>query len=202
MTSRDRIVLFGGAAIMLAAWIGLRGAPKLASWIEGAEQEAAQQVGLLDRARRETANLQALSDSIATLEAIAASLHRLLLMGEEPNTAAFDLIRRLSDTLSKSAAFVEGIDPLPDSAVSGPLSRVSVRANLETDVIGFMEIVRRIEVDSLMGIESVRIRASAPDAPRSEIERLQASVAVSGWYRPTPGVADTSVVAPRVGGGA
>jgi hypothetical protein len=140
----------------------------------------------------ETAGLRLLSDSIGVLEEVAASLHRLLLMGEDPQTAAFDLTRRLSDGLSKSTAFVEAITPVSDSVTAAPLDRVTVRVGLETDIFGLMEIVRRIESDSVMAIEELQVEASPIDTPRSEVERLGVSLAVSGWYRPNPTPPDTA----------
>ncbi len=182
--SRDLRVIVAGAAIVVGAWLGLRMIPRGLGRIATLEDEVGQRLLILEKARRETSGLEALSDSIEQLEVVAASLHRVLLLGSEPTTATFDLTRRLSEVLSRSAAFVDEIGPVPDSAREGRLRRARVQANLETDVIGLMEALQHLEADSTMRVESVEVTAPTPEAPAAEMERLVVVLQVSGWFMP------------------
>jgi hypothetical protein len=194
---REMRVVVAGAAVAVGAWLGLRGVPRAVARIAELEEEVEQRVLLLEKSRLETSGLRALSDSIAHLEEVAASLHRVLLLGGEPTTATFDLTRRVSEVLSRSAAFVDEIAPVPDSARAGRLRRTQVRADLETDVIGLMGALQRLEADSTLRVESVEVSVAAPEAPLGEVERLGVALQVSGWFMPTTSEDE----APPSGGG-
>jgi len=178
------MVILAGGAMILGAWGSLRGLPGALAWTRSVEDEIAQAATLLERAQRETSDLKALSDSIGNLEKVADDLPRVLLLGEDAQTAAFDLTRRLTVSLGRSSAFVESISPLPDTVALEHLDRVSVKATMETDFVGLADILRRVEGDSVMAVAGLRVTATNPDARAREVERLAVVLAVTGWYRP------------------
>lgn len=194
MTARDRNALAVGALVLSCAWLCLRGGPAVARRVQQLEDEVQQRTDLVERGRRETLNLRPLSDSIAHLEQVARSLKRVILMGGEATTATFDLTRRLSEALSRTAAFVEAIEPSPDSAVSGALHRVSVQATLETDVVGLGEILARLDMDSTLAVETLEVTVPSPDGPPDQVERLRVLLGVSAWFVP-----DTTSAVPTHG---
>jgi hypothetical protein len=195
MTVRERTSVVTGLAIVALGWLCLRGTPAALARVRALEDELKQRVELVERARRETSDLQPLSDSIAQLEHVARSLHRVILIGGESTTAAFDLTRRVSESLSRTTAFVHSVESVPDSVRSVALRRVSVRASLETDIVGLVGILTRLDNDSILAVESVDIAAPSPGDPQTTVERLQILLGVSAWFipdttlsRPTPAI--------------
>ena len=180
---RDRRALILGVFVLLGAWGGSRIVPMAWGVWSRMEDNLDRKVLLLEKARREAGRLAQLSDSVASLEEKIALLPRLVLLGRDEEAAAFDLVRRVSLVVSGAAAFAENIQKTGDSAVAGPLRRVSVEAVLETDITGLTDILSAVEMDSTMAVESVAVQAADAFAPPEVVEAVHAQVRVTGWYR-------------------
>jgi hypothetical protein len=173
-----------GGLVCLAAWAALRGIPAAVSAVESREAITAQRSELLVRSRQRLARFGALDDSIAALEGMADALPRLLLVGADPATASVDLMRRLRGPLSSMPlTFVEfGAHRAPEFA--GPLSMASVSLTIEGDYRGILGLIEHVERDSALAVESLEVVALEPDGEAVVIERLRATLVVSGWHRP------------------
>ena len=191
MSRRDIRALAVGL-IVVVLWLALRVTPTLRAHLRGIQEDIAERGELLVRARNETGKLGSLADSITALEGIAKALPRLLLIGEDSETATFDLTRRVAMQVAPEVAFVRDISAVPDTAASGELKRTTVRASLETDITGLMVLVRAFDADSLMAVERLAVAADSPTAAPDAMEHLQVALDISAWFRSVASRPDSS----------
>jgi hypothetical protein len=182
MSDRDRRALTVGGLILVVAWGLLRAAPALTTYVQTLDNTLSQRVALLARADARLLDLRQLDDSIRRLEATAGALPRLLLVGDDVETATVDLMQRIRDQLNaREISFQEfGSHGVLDRQAPLVLAHVSV--TIETDFRELLDIVREIEQDSTTMVERLEISAADPHEP-SPMERLTATLDVSGWFR-------------------
>lgn len=182
MRSRDRRAIMAGAAVIVVAWLAFRVAPDALAAVRQMDAELEQRTDLLNRARARVQGSHALADSIAALEALAASVPRMVLAGRDVETASVDLMRRVTEVGQRYGRF-ERFEGRAAGPRAGPLERVELEATFETDFPGVMKLVRDIEADSVLSIEALDITARDPHASDDDPERLAVRMRIAGWHQ-------------------
>ncbi len=146
--------------------------------------------------RQVTRRLEVLRDSLAEMERVAGTLQDVLLIGQDGQTAAFDLTRRLTSLMTGHPVAVQSVVPRPDTLRAGPLARVTVEATLTTDFSGALEVLESVSADPSMAPDLYQIRVRDPRSPIEWQEELQLSLAVSAWYHAGDSIPDTEAAGP------
>lgn len=183
MTARDRRAVMLGCLIIALVWLVFRGAPRLRSSVLETEERIAQQALLIERARDRLSRLGELDDSIRVIEQRAEALPRALLVGSDTETASVDLMRRARAIMADQIASLQEFRRTPSSPGSGELELARLDVVMETDLRDLTELLRDIESDEALGLESVNVQTLNPHADPEVAERLQVTVGVSGWFR-------------------
>lgn len=187
MNPRDRRALGYGFVVVLACWSGLRGVPVLLDWHRAQEEITEVLRARLDHAHQTLDALPRVEDSVEVAERFIGELRDRLLVGPDPETAAFDLMSRVTLRLSPvPSMFIDQVQPHADTLRVGALQRVRVEARLQTDVLGLLDALEVLEFDPSMAIHSLAVASedSAPDETRAEV--LTVRVGIAGWFRARP----------------
>jgi len=183
MTARDRRALGLGAVLVLTAWGGIKGIPGLVLAVRHTEESISQRAELAARASRKLSNLSSLGDSLRVLERAVVSVPSFLLVGEDAETAAVDLMRRVRTEIPTPEAALTSFGAHSMGERSGDLTLAMLSVTVESDFRGLVELVGHLEADSALAVESIDISAGpTPDSIRDR-ELLSATMTVSGWYR-------------------
>lgn len=193
MSTRDRRAVLLGLLAVGTLWISLRGIPGLVREVRMTEARIEQEVMLLDRARTRLARLGELDDSIRVLEEAAEALPSMLLVGEDPETASVDLMRRSRQLVAPWPVRLEGFEATRPTTSASGLELAEVGIRLETDLRTLMDVLRAIEENPALGVEGFDIQATDAHAPPSQPERIAVIVRVSGWFRPDEQATDSPV---------
>lgn len=183
MTPRDRRALLLGLVVLLGAWLGLRGVPRLAGrWIEVRHRLEAR-TELLAETRAALASLPRMEDSARALTAAIRGLApRILTAGNAP-LALGDLSGRLRLLAARHQVRLLAVAPLADSSAAGRLHRVRAAITLESDFRGLADFLAAIADDPVVLVaEQLGVTAADPWADAGQPERLQAELRVSAWY--------------------
>ncbi len=183
MTPRDRRALALGSAVLLAAWLGLRGLPLLyADWNSTRDRIRARRLLLAETGRAIKA-LPRMEDSASVLTARVAALAPRILSGSTSAAALEDLSGRLGTLAGLGHGRVSRFEGVPDSLAAGPLRRVTASVELETDFRGVAELLDYLARARVVLVgERLQVTAAAGDAPPSVPEQLTVVLRLSAWY--------------------
>lgn len=183
MTPRDRRALVVGGAITAAALFGLRLAPWVVRFLGELHQRVAMQAESLARAQDDIRQAQLLVDSGGVLKAKVLALAPRILSGSTGANATADLSGRLHAAAGNHRVRVERTDVIPDSTRAGGLQQVVVRAMLESDSRGTLEMLRELTRSGVVvSLRDLRIMAIDPNSPDRSPEVLRTEVTVQGWF--------------------
>ena len=172
-----------GAAVAAAAVLALRVAPWTVRSLSAQHERVTAEAALLARARDDLGQADALVDSGAVLRARIVALAHRILTGSTEAEALADLSGRLGAAAARHRVKVERTDLLRDSTRAGGLRAVRLRASLEGDSRGTLELLRALTAgDVVLEVEEIRIMALDPTSPEGAAEILRTELAVQGWY--------------------
>ena len=184
MTEQDRRAVLRGACAVLIGVACLRVGPWAARSVETASQRRAARAAILVQARSLVEAAPGLRDSLAASLRAFLGLTPRLVPGRTLAEASSNLASDIRTLAAQSSLRLLQMTPETDS-VRGLVRMVSLRAELEGDVMGLSGFVRGVETGQrLLTFESLSV--SAPDpVPHSDApETLHIEVHVSGWYLP------------------
>lgn len=180
MTTRERRVVGFGLALALVSATLLRVLPE--GWRRyRALQERAELVRRL--AGGQAAELSGLSDlesrSDTLRRAVLALADRLIAGGTDAEAQA-ELLASIEVASERTTARINQLEPVPDSVGFGRIRRVQARANVTTDLVGLLRVVKAIEWSPrLMLVRRLRLELSSEAAA---VETVRAELLVEGWY--------------------
>lgn len=181
LTPRDRRALIGGAAVILALVVAVRGLPAWRAWRAEARARAAES---MTQAARSDAVLSGLSRSLDTLEARTARVKQLgpaLLAGDTPNQAATALAVALAEMARTSLVRLDAVEMHVDTAKGSALPRVSIEAQATGDVTGLASLIHSLEKGPLLlAVRRLTIRPQRIDSPPDQGEMLSIRFTVEG----------------------
>ena len=187
MTPRDRRAVAVGGTVVLAAVLVLRVLPWAIGRAFATEQQLIDRAGVLARARADLVDAAGLRDSAAELAQAVVGLAPKLLSGSSPAEARADLSGRINLAASRSAAKLERVEELPDTAVAGWLCRVRLRATLESDIRGFAGVLQGMERgEAALVVSELHVAALDPGSPNRAPEVLRVELTVVGWFLGPP----------------
>lgn len=182
MTARERRVLIAGAAIAAAVLV-LRLAPPAVRSVQQQHERLAVQAALLARSQDDLRQAGALVDSGVVLQAAVRALAPKILTGSSRAEALADLAGRLSATAGRHRVKVSRTDLLPDSMRAGGLRLVRLRASLESDSRGTMELLAALAGEEVvLPVSDLRIMALDPTSPDAAAEVVRTELTVEGWF--------------------
>jgi len=183
MTIRDKRALQLGGAAVLGALLLLRVIPWGVRRAAAAERELAANAELLARTQVELADQQPLTDSVAQVTRAVVALAPRILSGRSAAEAVADLSGRVNLAATRHHARLDRTDPAADSLTTGRLTRVAVRATLETDVRGLTEFLQAIAQDpAVLSVDDLHVVANDPASVDAQPEVLRVDVTVRGWF--------------------
>jgi hypothetical protein len=186
MTARDRRALLAGAVLVLAT-LGLRlGVAGVRAGRERVD-EARQAVALATKARQLVAEGPARQAAFQERARAVVDLAPLLLAGASEAAAAATLAGELDALATRHRVAIARLDPVPDSAGGGGLTRIEVRLQAESDLAGLSGFVHAVEHGALLlSFTDLAITAEDGTAP---VERLRFEASVRGWTLRSAGAA-------------
>jgi len=184
LARRGRRAILLGAALVTATWLGLRIVPMVVSRVGAARELLASRQELLYRMQLELGGLDALADTARQLQAQVVALAPRILTGTSSADATADLVARITLVANRSRVKLTGADPVLDSAAAGGLRRVAVRASVEGDIRGVIELLRGLERDpGALLLDDLRVLALEPTSEEHRPEVLRVELAVYGWHQ-------------------
>lgn len=183
MTQRDRRALLVGGAVIIGAWLFVRGLPLLeAAWRENRERVEAQRM-LLEETRRAIDALPRLEDSAHALTQRVAGLAPRILSGSSAAVALSDLSGRMGTIVGLAHGRMLRFETLPDTVAAGQLRRVTAQIEIETDFRGIAEVLDYLDRGQLVAVaEWLQVNAIDPAALPSTPEQLNVVLRVTAWY--------------------
>jgi hypothetical protein len=183
LTARDRRALQLGVLAVAAAVLVLRVMPWGVRRVVEAERELAASQELLARTQAEMEEEQPLADSVARVTQAVVALAPRILSGQSIADAVADLSGRVNLAATRHHVRLERTDPAADSTTAGRLTRVAVRATLETDVRGLAEFLQATAQDpAVLSVDDLHVVANDPASGDAQPERLRVEVTLRGWY--------------------
>ncbi len=188
---RNRRAVLAGAAVVLAAWVALRGLPTLLNVVSTAEARLHELAFELSRDRGEVEYGQRLVRGGTKLQDAVVGLAPDLLSGTTSTDAADDLTSRVTLSAGTGSVRISAIKPVQDSARAGWLRRAGVRVTLEGDLGGIVSTLQHLAAGPVLRLDSLHVAAAQADEGS---ELLNADFIVLGWYleRQIPGAARSS----------
>lgn len=184
MTPRDRRALLLGAAALTAAVVALRLAPLAVAQVRSARVRLEARTELLARMRADLRDAARLQDSAEVVRRRVAGLAGQVLSPGTEAEAAVSLGALVSMAAERRHVRVSRTETVADSARAGPARRVSVRAALESDTAGLLEMLGALaDGPAVLTVGSLSVAADPPAAPSSP-EVLHTEITVRGWYLP------------------
>jgi hypothetical protein len=181
----DRRAILLGAAVVTVSLVLRFAMPALTS-LASVRRVHAIQLGQAQRAEEALALLPALEDSAATLRKSLVRLAPLLLGGRTKAAALADFSGLARSLIGRANGQLTGLTAVQDSTHAGGLTRVSLRATLQTDVRGLamvLEAIARSQV--LLVLEGARINATDPLEADNTSERLELELVIAAWFLET-----------------
>lgn len=183
MTGRERKVMAAGGAVIVASLLLFRVGPAAARAWAAAQDRLAADAEHLVRLRMTVETVDALADSAAAVRSAFVAIAPRVLGGGNAAEALASLSGHLNAVADRSRARLEGAEPIIDSTAAGPLRRVTLRANYESDMRGAAAILSSLDdAPVALLVSSLRIAAQDPASPDASPEILKSQVVVSGWY--------------------
>ncbi len=184
LAPRERRAVLGGAAVVVVAMLGLRGAPRFVRAVEVRRARAEQAVLALARAREALAEQPVARDSLAVRAARLVALAPRLFGGRSPAEAGAEVTSFTSGRGAARGVRILRQDVATDSATA-PFLRVRLRLEAEGDVTGLMQWLADLEEgEKLIALSRLTISAPEPGAGVQQMERMRAEVTLVGWSAP------------------
>lgn len=182
MTERDRRALQLGLTAVVAAFVLLRALPTALRAERALRERVAAQASALGQLKADLAALPALEDSAAAVNRALSQLGPRLVTGRSRTEGAAELTVLLRSLAEGLGVRVERIVPVADSTAAGPLMRVVVRLEAETDTKGVGALLTSIaRQTTVLDVVSLRVLALEPSSARTVAERLRVELTVYGW---------------------
>jgi hypothetical protein len=182
MKPTDRRAIRLGAAVITVSLL-LRFATPALQGLSTARRMHATQLRQVQRAEDALALLPSLEDSAVAVRESFVELAPLLLEGRTKASALADLSGLVRIMITRVNGHVIGLTPVQDSTRAGGLSRVTLRATLQTDVRGLAIVLQAITASQvLLVLEGVRINATDPFGAADASERLDLELVIAGWF--------------------
>jgi hypothetical protein len=189
MTERDRRALAIGAVVVAVALLVLRIGPWAWRAVEQSRSRLEDRAMLLARMRAEVSSAPRLEDSGAVIRSRLAALAPALLTGKTTAEALGELGSRLSVAAERERVRVKRTEPLADSIAAGGLVPVTLRAALESDTRGMIELLGALAGEgATVVVRELKVAVSDPHVPSDRPERLQTELTITGWYLSAGGV--------------
>lgn len=182
MTERDRRALKLGLTAVVAAFVLLRALPTALRAERALRERVATQASTLGQLKADLAALPALEDSAAAVNRALSQLAPRLVTGRSRTEGAAELTVLLRSLAEGLGVRVERIVPVADSTAAGPLMRVVVRLEAETDTKGAGLLLTSIARQTIvLDVVALRVLALEPSSARTVAERLRVELTVYGW---------------------
>jgi hypothetical protein len=180
---RERRALVLGGAIVVVAALVLRVVPWGVRSVAGQHERFTAQAALLARAVDDMRTAGTLVDSGAVLEGRVRALAPKILSGSSEAEAVADLTAKLAAGATRHRVKINRIDLLPDSTRAGQLRAVRLRASLESDSRGTLELLRLLTRDDVvLTLPDLRVTAIDPHTTDQRPEILRTEITVRGWF--------------------
>lgn len=190
LAPRDRRMLIVGGSVIGALLLSARALPAALQWQRVQLDSATALLDRLSAARRSTAILPALRDSLAARRARVAALDTLLIGGASPVAAAGTVASALEDLADDANVRVTAIQIRADTVARAGLSRVGVRLVAVCDVTGLSSLLRAIETNAhAMTVRDLAVTQPDPVGANTRAEALRIDVGVEALVRIEPGLA-------------
>jgi hypothetical protein len=185
VTPRDRRALQAGGAIVACAVLLLRVAPWAWSTARSSREALEARTELLARMRMDLREADHMEDSGRVVRAEMARLARAVLSGGSATEAATDLGARVSLAAERHRVRLSRTEVVADSARAGAARRVAVRATLESDTSGLLELLDALAREpAALTVEELRVAVAGSGVGPSRAEVLSTEITVRGWYLP------------------
>jgi len=186
MTAQDRRALLLGSAIVGVAILALRGLPWGAQRLIELRRNAVDRQATLARARSVLAGRLAARDSFEHVVAGIVGLAPHLLDGRTAPDAQASLSDLVSLAAGRHSVRVLRLDPMMVADTSSTVfSRVSVHAEVESDLSGILKLIRALETpDAVLTITSLNVSAPRLNVGPKQPEALRSELNVTGYYLP------------------
>jgi hypothetical protein len=182
MTPRDRRAILWGAVVVIVG-LGGRLTPVVAERVRNARDGLEARAAVLTRMRVELGDSTRLQDSAEAVRKQVAGLAGSVLTGGSGAEAGASLGALVSMAAERHRVRLSRTDALADSGSAGPARRVSVRATLESDSRGLLELLRAIAAGpATLTVDEVRVAADAPGPKAAEL--LHIEITIHGWHLP------------------
>jgi hypothetical protein len=182
---RERRTIMIGAAVVTALLLATHGLPRWRVWVTESRDAAAEMRGELATA----AELLADSGSTrARLVALAGdeSARASLLLDATSNAAAGSALVRFLAQAARSAGVELGDIQLGADTASGPLGRVTVRAEFRTDAQGLITMLLRLERGPvLVAVTGLAVSQPEPALPAEQPEALDVRLIAAAMFART-----------------
>jgi hypothetical protein len=181
--ARERRVLALGGGIVVVAALVLRVIPWGVRSVAGQHERLTVQSELLARAQDDIRGAATLVDSGAVLEGRVRGLAPKILSGASEAEAVADLAAKLGASATRHRVKVKRTDLLRDPTRAGQLRAVRLRASLEGDSRGTVELLRSLTRDDVvLTLPELRVAAIDPHSTEQRPEILRTEVTVRGWF--------------------
>ena len=180
--ARQRTLLSGGAVIVL--WLVFKAGPAAVDSIRETRWQLADRVRLLEQSRREIASEQIVFDSATRMKQAIVALAPQLLSGATAAEAADALNGLVSLAADRASARLTGVSSEEDSAATGPLRRIALRAAFDCDVRGLVGMLQfLVDQDAVLATDRLQVVVAEPGGSTSGAEVLRVEMTVRGWYQ-------------------
>lgn len=184
MTARERRVLTWGGAVIIGAVLMLRVIPQSVSAVATLRESTHEHITLHARAMEVLESRESVRDSLRRVLGDIVALAPKLIDGVSQPEAQASLSSLMSLAAGRQGVRVLRVDPLPDSAV-GVFNRVSIHAELETDIRGLTRLLRALEIGRpLLTVTLRAVTASETGTGPNQPEVLRIEMQVAGYYVP------------------
>jgi hypothetical protein len=172
-----------GLAALGSAVFFLRVAPWAYGEIRDLRQRFETKTELLARTRADIRSAAQLVDSGTALKKGILALAPKILAGAGESEALADLAGRLALIAERHRVRLDRTERLPDSTRAGRLRRVALRAHIESDSRGTLEMLAAVgRGPTVLALRDLRIMAIDPDSPDRVAELLRTELTVEGWF--------------------
>jgi len=181
LAPRERRVITIGATLILAGWLALRAAPRVAHEVRSLRERTAVATLALPRARATLALEPIARESLAARARRLVAYAPRLFGGTTPSEAAAELSSFVAGAATTHRVRIVRQDTRPDSSAS-LFVRLTLRLEADGDVEGLSGWIASLEESPrLLDVQAVGIRAPDPAASPAQPERLHAELVVTGW---------------------
>lgn len=183
LASRDAKAILIGAIIILIAFGGVRGVPRLLSWTRHQQQLAARSATSVADARVAVKSAAALRDSAHLGRLRLSSLDSAFLVGPTVSQAAANLASELSENAEVVDARVEALQADSAADSRSPVRRVRVRGSVTGELGVLMQFLLLIESGPrLLTVRDLAL-SRREVASATQPEMIHATFVVEGLVR-------------------